>query len=191
MRWFFKYDVVLEMSLNDMADLLEANGDWDNFSKEFGIARDDGLFVEDWDTDLDKEVWFVRFRDGNDFFMAYGPDPMYMPVYRRGDRVYHRKTNMRFPSCTKFMPYATFDDISKVTPRRGYASVMEGRLASSSTTLDFWVSIRRRPAEGGGGRVRFPYGATMRGPPTRPRRFSWGPAAPIPPLLSIPAPMVS
>ena len=84
MRWFFEYDVILDMSLNDMADLLEANGDWDNFSKEFGIARDDGLFVEDWDTDLDKEVWFVRFRDGNDFFMAYGPDPRYMPVYRRG-----------------------------------------------------------------------------------------------------------
>ena len=112
-------DDVLPMGLNDMADFLEADGAWDDFSERYGIARDDRAFVEDKDADMDREVWFVWFRNGNDFFIAYGPDKWMMPVYRPGDRVYHRRTvSMRFPSCTKFMPHATGGEIRKVTRAR-------------------------------------------------------------------------
>ena len=118
-RGFSDSDDVLSMGLNDMADFLEADGEWDHFSERYGIARDDRLFVEDKNADLGREVWFVRFRDGNNFFIAYGPDKWMMPVYRPGGGVYHRRTvSMRFPSCMKFMPYATGGDISRVTRAR-------------------------------------------------------------------------
>ena len=118
-RFLSDSDDVLPMGLNDIADLLEVEGTWDAFSEKYGITRDHRLFVEDKDADMGREVWFVWFRNGNDFFIAYGPDPMKMRVYRPGDGVYHHRTpSMWFPSCTKFMPYATGGEIRKVTRRK-------------------------------------------------------------------------
>ncbi len=140
LRFLLHCDDVLPMGLNDLADLLEIEGTWDAFSERHGIARDHRLFVEDKDADLDREVWFVWFRDGNTFFIAYGPDPMRMRVYRPGDGVYHPRTwSMWFPSCTKFMPYATGGEVGRSLGRR-FAVATAVLSAHTSGTPDSWLT---------------------------------------------------
>ena len=51
--------------------------------------------------------YVARFFDGTaKRYVAYGRDKMYLPVFaiRSGD---HVKTRMRYPSCLRFLPYAT------------------------------------------------------------------------------------
>ena len=50
--------------------------------------------------------YVARFFDGRERYVAYGHDKDYLPVFhvRSGD---HVATPMRYPSCLKFMPFAT------------------------------------------------------------------------------------
>lgn len=55
-------------------------------------------------------TWLVGWRDGDDGFLAFGPDREQLPVYavlgaiRDSDVLY--PTDLLFPSCLKMMPYA-------------------------------------------------------------------------------------
>ena len=55
-------------------------------------------------------TWLVGWRAGDDGFLAFGPDQERLPVYevvgaiRNPDALY--STDLLFPSCLKFMPYA-------------------------------------------------------------------------------------
>lgn len=55
-------------------------------------------------------TWMVGWRNGDDGFLALGPDREQLPVHRvlgaiRSPDVLY-STDLLFPSCLKFMPYA-------------------------------------------------------------------------------------
>ena len=58
--------------------------------------------------------YVARFFDGPTWYVAYGQDKEYLPVFhvRSGD---HVKTMMRYPSCLKFMPFATVRTMRRMT----------------------------------------------------------------------------
>ena len=63
----------------------------------------------------ERKVWFVAFRDGDDSFIAYGRDLTHLPVFEVGEESHRRTASMRFPSCTKFMPYADVSEPARMT----------------------------------------------------------------------------
>ena len=59
--------------------------------------------------------WLTQFTDGDESFVAYGPDPDDMPVYEVLDEG-HVWTPKRFPSCLKFMQYADVGEVMESSP---------------------------------------------------------------------------
>ncbi len=59
--------------------------------------------------------YVVEVVNGEDRYVAYGLDPEHLRMYRRETNDYHRRTNIWFPSCTKFMPYAWVGERVKMT----------------------------------------------------------------------------
>ena len=58
--------------------------------------------------------YVARFSDGPDRYVAYGQDKDYLPVFHVRSGA-HVKTMMRYPSCLKFLTYATVRALRRMT----------------------------------------------------------------------------
>lgn len=79
-------------------------------------------------------TWIVGWRTGDDGFLALGPDREMLPVYRvtgtiRTPDSLHA-TELLFPSCLKFMPYAEpVVDLAEISEAE--AEKLERRIATA------------------------------------------------------------
>ena len=83
-------------------------------------------------------TWMVGWRDGDDGFLAFGPDRKQLPVYRVLGAVHEPDvldaTDLLFPSCLKMMPYAEPDvDLAEISEAE--AEKFRRRIATADRLL--------------------------------------------------------